>query len=267
MNSETIDLPHGYKAEIAIDESPENPFWAFDCDPPIAVYYDRHFGHPCGRKEDSITLADLFDLLPESRFRSRAGRGAIADAAGVDLGEVETPEKGNRTPEAWRWAIREALPETPGYYSSVSDYFDCMEAVAGLAGVPCYRGESRGYSQGDWAAVFVAATPAWAKEVGAPKESLARQCKGTFDLYTAWAWGDVYGVSEIIRPNGEEMADGSCWGFYGSDHEASGLMEHCRSIVEFDRKERAEKARSRREYLKRERREARDAACRDIATV
>ena len=79
------------------------------------------------------------------------------------------------------------------------------------------------------------------------------------ELYGAWAWGDVYGYVietcvnadepaacancantlndgsdvcdqcggdfEAPEPEYEEIPDGSCWGYYGSDHAKSGLEE------------------------------------------
>ena len=54
----------------------------------------------------------------------------------------------------------------------------------------------------------------------------------TIELYSAWAWGDVYGVSEIVDEQGNELEDGSCWGFYGTDHEKTGLLEHAKSVID-----------------------------------
>ncbi len=86
-----------------------------------------------------------------------------------------------------------------------------------------------------------------------------RNLQGTVDLYGAWAWGDVYGYvieqdinagkpaacdqcgntlndgSDVCdqcggdfedpEPEWEEIDDGSCWGFYGSEHDESGLED------------------------------------------
>jgi hypothetical protein len=252
MNTETLKLPHGYRAEIAIEDYPLNPFEDFET-MPIAVFDDAAIRHPA-RKGSPIDLPDLFDLLPASFFETPEGRAKICDASGVDPDELPDMEPDASAGE-WRDAIRDALPEAPCGWGSAVEYFECMEAVAALAGVPCHRGRSTGYSQGDSALVFAAATPAWREEVGAP-DDCADQCKGVFDLYSAWAWGDVYGAASIHRPDDEDVPDASCWGFYGSDHEASGLLEHCRDMVEVDRR-----------YLAKEARESMDAACRDIATV
>ena len=264
MNLETIQLPHGYTATVATDESPQNPFADFE-DMPIATLYESRFQSP--GKQDAPELLDLFDRIPAGKFRTAKGREKIAGLAGIDLSDVEPPEPGNRNSDTWKDALREALPETPGHYhgwTSATAYFECMEAVAGLLGIPCYFGTSRGYCQGDAALVFTIALPEWRERVGAPADC-ADQCKGVFDLYTSWAWGDCYGIQSVNRPGtvdadgdpveGEEVPGADCWGFYGK-HENSGLLDHCRETVESDR-----------EWLAREAVESLDAACRDIATV
>jgi hypothetical protein len=48
----------------------------------------------------------------------------------------------------------------------------------------------------------------------------------TYDQYLS---GDVYGFT-ATSPEGEEV--GSCWGFYGDDHEASGLLDHARCDID-----------------------------------
>lgn len=271
--SETLKLACGYTATIATDECPSNPFEDFDCEPPMAVYYGSHYGHPA-RKGTAVNLTDLFDLVPDDAFSFPHKRESIVKAFGRTLEElhselenrgIETPADAN--PEDWKDVLWEMIPAEPGRYDREDDYFDAMEILAGLANVPCFRGTSRGHSQGDYAEVFLAALPAWIQETGIAAENIPASLKCSFDLYTAWAWGDVYGVSEIIRPDGTEIEDGSCWGFYGSHHEASGLMEHCNSAVTWDRSRRLEEIRKSRAFKRAEKAAAFEAACRDIATV
>lgn len=52
----------------------------------------------------------------------------------------------------------------------------------------------------------------------------------TYDNYIS---GQVYEF-EITDKNGEEIEDGSCGGFFGYDHEKSGLLSHAKSIVNSD---------------------------------
>ena len=59
----------------------------------------------------------------------------------------------------------------------------------------------------------------------------------TYDQYLT---GDVYGIAKITDPEGKELEDGSVWGFYGSDHKESGLMENAEGTIEYDLKVKAE---------------------------
>jgi hypothetical protein len=159
--------------------------------------------------------------------------------------------------------------DAPTSWRDAGEYFANMEALAAIAGLAYYSGVSSGYSQGDSARVFVALTDRWRKESGCtPDPELDRaRGKAAFDLWSAWAWGDVYGVEEITRPDGEEVPVASCWGFFGRDHKASGLLDHCAGIVAFDRTRQAQESAAAHDAACREFAAAHDAACRDIVTV
>lgn len=267
--TDTLELPHGYTARIANDESPECPWKAWDCEPPITVFNEHKLDF---YGDENIDLPEILRLIPETVWESRNGKRAIMAGMPCDASNVieamRSDWRGNR--QFFREAVEELAAEfAPDSWRSSHEYFDSMRALASLAGIPCFYGQSNGYSQGDSARVFVALTPAWFTESGCDRddtENNAAICKAAFDLWSAWAWGDVYGVASIHRPatldedgdeiEGEEIPDGSCWGFYGSDHEKSGLMEHCKGMVAYDL-----------QWLAKESAAAHDAACRDVATV
>jgi hypothetical protein len=255
MKHETVKLPHGYTAEIHIDESPENPFEAWDCEPPIATFSEHRLTFPRG--QDALDAPALLALLPAHLWESREGKRQILAALPCDPSAVFETMRGYYGPAPFREAVEEVAREfAPDSWRSAEGYFDAMEALCTLAGIACYSTVSNGYSQGHSARVFVAALPAWVELVGAPEDTHAGQCKAAAALWGAWAWGDVYGVARVLRPDGEEAPDGSCWGFYGTDHEQSGLLDHCRNAVDCD-------------MAAREREAARafEAACRDIETA
>jgi hypothetical protein len=120
-----------------------------------------------------------------------------------------------------------------------SEKFETYAELFKLAGIHAYCADSCGHSQGDRAEVLVVATPEAIEEFGCTEvtdDDLAEQVK----LYGAWAWGDVYGyVIERVQfedDSGDNVVVGveeidSCWGFYGSDFDWSGLedaaMEAC----------------------------------------
>jgi hypothetical protein len=56
------------------------------------------------------------------------------------------------------------------------------------------------------------------------------------DLWGHWAWGDVYGF--IIES--EDFND-SCWGFYGDNHEKSGLLDMARESIDHHLKDKRKK--------------------------
>jgi hypothetical protein len=255
--TETIDLPHGYTAEIATDECPANPFEEWDCEMPIAVCYGGGMRRGVNNYNgDTLNLETLLTLMPDNLWTTRTGKRAIMHALDISprsAAEWMAWEYQNHGSASFVDCVASFAEESA--FFSWQDYFDAMEAVSNLAGIPCHLTTSTGYCQGDYALVFAAALPAWVEKVGAPPETLADQCRATVDLWSAWAWGDVYGIRAIIAPDGEKLDDGSVWGFYGTEHEKSGLLDCAKETVN-----------AHREYLARESAAAFEAACRDIDT-
>lgn len=108
---------------------------------------------------------------------------------------------------------------------SASDKMEFLVDVYAIKGIVAVAGCVTGYRQGDYADVLAVATESWIKKVGAPIESIARQLENAIEVYGSWAFGDVYGY-EI------KGIDESCWGFYGSDHEKSGLLEYAKNAID-----------------------------------
>jgi hypothetical protein len=79
--------------------------------------------------------------------------------------------------------------------------------------------------------------PDWVKQTGIKPDDIDKALSSAADLFGAYMFGDVYGC-EIVRVEvdadgevvGEDSVD-SCWGFYGPDHEASGLAEYAREVL------------------------------------
>lgn len=110
--------------------------------------------------------------------------------------------------------------------------FEVAEGLYKLIDIPCLRTTVHGYSQGDWADLLIVATPEAQKEFGCA-EVKADDLEGQAKLYKAWAFGDVYGYQlarKVEDEDGEETledldGDSSCWGYYGSDFDWSGLED------------------------------------------
>jgi hypothetical protein len=78
---------------------------------------------------------------------------------------------------------------------------------------------------------IIYATPARIEEMGVALIDVGIQLQNEIETYNQYVCGDVYGftrfkevVCETCKNCEEEVID-SCWGFFGCDHEASGLLE------------------------------------------
>lgn len=257
--TETLDLGDGYSADIDYDLSPENPFDRYGNEPALLSFNDRLLDRHDG---DTLCVDYFLTRIPVGRFRYAKFRDRLYAALHIEAVDVEYwMSDVARTPDNWLDAIREVNGrysdlEKPHYWSDAETYFDALAELCDITGITCHQGISRGYSQGHASLVLVVATPEWVAAVGAPQKSLAAQCQGAFDLFTAWAWGDCYGVSTITDPHGDEIPNASCWGYYGSDHEKSGLLDFCREMKTYHER-----------YLQREAAESFAMACRDIITA
>jgi len=59
------------------------------------------------------------------------------------------------------------------------------------------------------------------------EETVKGYLLGEVETYDQYLTGDVYGFSI-------EGLEDSCWGFFGSDHEKSGLLEHARPVIDYE---------------------------------
>lgn len=265
MEKELIETLNGFRIYAVQDDDARNPFIDMDTNPPILTFSNRSVtGYGKGKWEDyAITAHDFLPLVSCKKCKE-----IFADLAGDADVKYYVKEYGNARDGLAEYVARDAI-DRPRYWSEAEKYFDLLEELANAAKIPCYNGVVTGYSKGDATRVFVALTPAtikvWGNSPAWVKEHGAKSAEATADLYAAWAFGDIYGyeILEVIPgdedEDGEEREDDtgeSCWGYYGTDHEKSGLLEAARDAVAFLVEER-----------EREALEAHDAACRDIVTV
>lgn len=65
------------------------------------------------------------------------------------------------------------------------------------------------------------------------REAARRYLLGEVEIYDHYLTGAVYGYNiEPINPANAIECDDSCWGFYGYDHRASGLLEMAQDAVD-----------------------------------
>lgn len=253
MNTETIEI-NDYKVVIAMDTCPINPFEDWDCLPPLLTYHEDITTY--GNVPD---MEDLVKMIPDEYFARGKRVANIKRELNCTIREFQEYMRltGDGVRGTFAYFLEHMQCPKPDYRSwrTATAYFECLEWLCGLAGVPCYYTESHGYSQRDSALVMAFATPEWVKKVGTTGD-LEKQCKDACELYGHWAWGDVYGIADIIDPDGHSIEDASVWGFYGPDHEKSGLLENAKESIEYHKRQRIK-----------EEAEARAMACRDIVTV
>jgi hypothetical protein len=237
MQTETIEYK-GYKIEVAQDEHAENPFEAWDCEPPLVAFYGGRHGSATSYQGAPETLAEVVQLMPAACFKRGQRCALIRAMLNCSMKEfAEVVREYGDVQSAFSQLASEQVGGRPEGWRSAIEWLEMAEALLNWAGIPCLNTQSNGYST----LILVILTPEWQEMAGTLPEYRQACMQGAADLYGAWAWGDVYGVATIRAPgeepdddNGEELEDGSCWGFYGRDHEKSGLLEHARSIIDYD---------------------------------
>lgn len=131
--------------------------------------------------------------------------------------------------------IRDCLAEWLGACDSSAD-MQVWSELYDLAGIPNLNTCSTGYSQGDYMDILVIGTWEAAESFGWTRKQWRNtsqaDMQGQVDAYGAWVWGDCYGYN-VTDSDGNDIDDGSCWGFIGSDHKASGLLEYAESAIDY----------------------------------
>lgn len=127
-----------------------------------------------------------------------------------------------------------------------SDRLEALASIYTAIGWPALCTSTSGYSQGDYIELLFVVTPHFKKKMGMesarkyPAEFWAKDMESGRDLFAAWAWGDVYNFQieapiswdDDGEPDEWEALD-SCSGYYGDDHNASGLAESAISSADY----------------------------------
>jgi len=184
---------------------------------------------------------DLCDPFPHLKDRAiKANLDEIAGLIGYSGAAALDQDARDYYPdspiaEARRHIIAESRADIP----DTQDGLETLARFWTLAGVPAEVSESRGYCQGDWAAILTVAHPEAVKAFGfATMRAYRKACpddhKAAVRAWGAYTWGGVIGYSvERIDPTewaeAVEENDGedpelndlrecedvdSCWGFY-----------------------------------------------------
>ncbi len=222
MTNETIEYK-GYTISIHRDDiDPGNPFDEWDTLPSTLVLTPG-----CGGTLHARTYGNAdMDYLPELTNKQ------IRDNTTDILLETDTKSLLNLITKHARMylnnyangteAVNEAL-QTFYDEQSYSDKLEFVGSVYGWSGVVTLNTSVTGYTQGAYAELLIVADEMFLNYTGATITE-PEELQYVADLYAAWAYGDVYGYTITdSKGNDTELA---CWGFYGANHNESGLLEN-----------------------------------------
>lgn len=207
-----VEVYRNHEIKIFNDLHAANPFTDWDCEPSILVKsgkWSQETNHGTDIRADIINR-----ISDGQKIRHQK---AIADIFGINYDELG---QGSEYKIA---EIDDLIAEAE---------FNELEQICDLMKIPCYNGTSRGYSQGDWADIFIFMTREDQERLGTPDKAIQDVLEGAAKLFGYWAWGDVYGYNiEPLKPEEVNCQD-SCWGFYG-DPEESGLIEEAKGMIDY----------------------------------
>jgi hypothetical protein len=217
----------GYTINIHYDDSPECPWVAWDCEPPLLAVHlppgSRNVhNHGLDRTPPTLTREQIKQHASDitTALDSRTLLHAVKDLLPYYLHTYSTATD----------AVNDAIGEYAESISNGSDLTAFLAQCWTWAGCIALDTSTSGYSQRDYADLLLVATPEWLETTGIKPEHALKQLEASAELYGDWCWGNVYGYT-ITGPDDEETND-SCWGFYGDDHRTSGLLEYAEDAVD-----------------------------------
>jgi hypothetical protein len=194
----------GFDIDVAHDDCPINPFEEWDCEFPLMYYYDRHY--------TDYSKGDIDDFLVGFLSYNQLVYHQKRVSELIDF-DIEWYKIHGYTSSEIIDSLRDALHEY------ITDSISNREKFCLEFGIKHYSGTSRGYSQGDWADVFICWTPEFEKTTGLKYEDVTDEMlEGTFETYSAWAWGDVYDIRV-------EKIDFYVGEYFGEKHVEDGIEE------------------------------------------
>lgn len=191
---------NGFIVRAVHDDSPENPWDAWDGQPPLIVYSDRSLDE---KGDVPNPLADMTDSFIARNWRALC---KIFDQSPDAAQERKSDYAYVRIADAKRDLLDEWLDEIkPSRYSGhAGDYMVALGELCELRGWPSLSTSSHGYCQSDYAELLLIFSPAYAKEIGAAwprrrKRKLARAWK-PMRSYGAHGHGGTSMALSLSRP-------------------------------------------------------------------
>jgi intein/homing endonuclease len=209
----STDLYKGIEIEISYQQDTINPFEDWDgCVPLISLGSYNRTDYSKGNIIDYLRNYLTYNQVKrnQTKILEMIEYGAEEFRADYPLDEYDRTEM-----------IKDDL-----LYDWLNDSLRNMETFCIKFNIKHYKSTSRGYGQSDWADVFMCWTPEFEKMTGRDYTSMdEKDFEDGFNLFTNWAWGDVY--QYYIEETGD-----SCGGFYGDDFENNGLLEYAKNSID-----------------------------------
>ena len=224
---ETEQLNEDYKLKIMHDRYPINPFEDWDCNPSL---WARSNGFGKDYSDGNISDFIISSITDNQIIRHQ--KYLIDDIIGMK-GHYYNVNSFNRDYPRGEYTNQERIDVIRDMLIENDNDWDMLAKLCDKFKIPYYRGTSRGYNQGDWADVFITITDKDVKRCGFNRKNYDKIMEGAFDLFSHWAWGDVYQYQLLYQG---ELID-SCGGFYGDNWEENGLYEHAKGFMEWHQKD------------------------------
>lgn len=200
----------GIEIDVTYDTDCENPLENWDCLYPTMTIYS---GHKTDYSDGDI-YNYVTNFLTDGQIIRHQNRLFNLMSDYYDSSEVYDLSSSEKSDK-----IRDFI------HDFIRDDIENLVAFCDEFKIKHYYGESRGYSQGEWADVFICWTPEYEKITGESYKDVTKESlKGTFDLFTNWAWGDVFNVSC-------DYVGEICGGFYG-EKEAEDQVEEVKKMID-----------------------------------
>ena len=210
-----IKMYKGFKIEIQNDLDPINPCENFYSMAPLMYESQRNTVDYSNGEIASF----LLDYLTDGQVIRHQKK--LVTLLGIYDVPTNRSEKINE--------IRDCL------YDFINDGIKEKIAFCELFGIKYFSKESKGYSQSDYADIFICWTPEFGKKTDVTyKKVTSDTFESTFDLFESWIWGDVYQYT-VTKDNNNETFE-IIGGYYGSDHEKSGLLDDARYVIDMELK-------------------------------
>lgn len=231
----------GHTIEIIPDYDAENPWENWDCQTPLMRFSgDRHAILQTHDSGDDI--AGFFNHV-SAHWVSRNWRKLCEilnlDQESHDMEAREYSDYYGGLSESRIEIFAEVLSDIANFggWTGAIDYFDALEALYNLIGIPALSTQRNGYSQGDCVLILLVATPEHAKRCGFtlenPGHDIEKSLEADADLFGDWVFGNVYGYAiPTIR------AEPSCFGFYGDYYYAYGdqsepdILQEAKAVID-----------------------------------